>query len=119
MNIKSLELTENDFKLLIDGLDCLPEKNASGELFGAIFEGMLGDKNPDALEKYKRERDIKRRADEIKKEALKDEIRILQGKLLLFKRWLIEDKALKEALLGPERMAKVWKGIEKAMNEPE
>jgi len=89
MNIKSLELTENDFKLLIDGLDCLPEKNASGELFVAIFEGKLGDKNPG---------DIKRRADEIKKEALKDEIRILQGKLLLFKRWLIEQKALKKAL---------------------
>lgn len=96
MNIKDLELTEQDFKMLVDGLDVLPEKGAAGELMGAMFEGLLGDKNPEAMERYKREQAAKRKEHDRLKESLKEDIRILQGKLLMFKRWLIQNDALKQ-----------------------
>ncbi len=44
MEIKDLELVESDFDLLLEGLDALPEKGAMGEVMGALFEGLLGDK---------------------------------------------------------------------------
>lgn len=96
MDIKNLELTEQDFKMLVDGLDALPEKDTAGELMGAVLEGMLGDKNPEAIERYKRDQLAKRKAKDREKENLKEEIRILQGKLLMFKRWLIQNDALKQ-----------------------
>ena len=96
MDIKNLELTEGDFKMLVEGLDALPERGMSGELMGMMLEGMLRDKNPEAMEKIKREREAKKRAEEKAKEALKDDIRILQGKLLMFKRYLIEIDGLKQ-----------------------
>lgn len=96
MDIKNLELTENDFKLLIDGLDTLPERGAAGEIMGIMFEGILGEKGPEAKEKAKRERDMRRRDEDVKKDALKEDIRILQGKLLMFKRYLIQMDALKQ-----------------------
>lgn len=96
MDIKNLELTENDFKLLVDGLDCLPDKDAAGQLMGAMIEGMLGDRNPEAMDRFKREQEAKRRIAEKAKEAIKEEIKILQGKLLMFKRYLIQIDALKQ-----------------------
>jgi hypothetical protein len=96
MDIKNLELTENDFKLLVDGLDSLPEKGAVVDLVGAMLEGMLGDKNPETQEKFKRDQEAKRRAGEKAKETMREEIKILQGKLLMFKRYLIQIDALKQ-----------------------
>lgn len=96
MDIKNLELTEADFKMLVDGLDALPEKGIAGELVGVMIEGMLSDRNPETMARYKREQETKRKAADLAKETLKDDIRILQGKLLMFKRWLIETNALKQ-----------------------
>jgi hypothetical protein len=96
MDIKNLELTENDFKMLVEGLDALPERGMAGEMMGMLLEGMIGDKNPEAMEKYKRTQEAKKREAERAKEVLKDDIRILQGKLLMFKRYLIEIDGLKQ-----------------------
>lgn len=96
MDIRNLELTENDFRLLIDGLDTLPEKGMAGEMIGMLFEGLLTDKNPEAVAKLKAEREDKKRFEENAKQALREEIKILQGKLLMFKRYLIEIDALKQ-----------------------
>jgi hypothetical protein len=94
MDIKNLELTENDFKMLVDGLDALPERGMAADIMGSLLEGMLGEKNPEAIAKMKREREDKKRMEDQKKDALKEDVKILQGKLLMFKRWLIENNAL-------------------------
>lgn len=96
MRIKDLELTEQDFKMLVEGLDALPEKGAAGEMMGALLESMIGDKNPEGMEKYKRDQTAKRKSEDMAKEYLRENIRILQGKLLTFKRWLIQQNALKQ-----------------------
>lgn len=96
MDIKDLQLTENDFNLLFDGLDCIPNKDAAREIMGSLLEGILDDTNLEAAEKYKRERDAKRIVADRAKAALIEDVRILQGKLLMFKRWLIQMDALKQ-----------------------
>lgn len=98
MDIKNLELTERDFQLLVDGLDTLPDKNAMGEAMGDMILNMVaGDKKdtPEFLE-HQRKRELERLKAKREKEALKEDIRILQGKLLMFKRFLIQQDALKQ-----------------------
>ena len=99
MEIKDLQLTENDFKLLIDGLDALPERGLAGEMVVDLIEGIMGEGKPknDAkiqFDKLKRERE--KNAKQKEKQMLTEEIKILQGKLLMFKRYLIETDALKQ-----------------------
>jgi hypothetical protein len=97
MDIKNLELTEQDFQLLVDGLDALPEKGLAGDMMGDLIVGMLGRDNEEGMDKIKREREEKRRIQDLAKQAMKEDIRILQGKLLLLKRWLLQAGALKQA----------------------
>lgn len=97
MDIKDLELTEQDFQLLVDGLDALPEKGLAGEMMGELLAGMLTKDNPEAMEKHKREQDAKRKKAESAKLQMKEDVRILQGKLLMLKRWLLQEGALKQA----------------------
>lgn len=95
MDVKNLELTEQDFKLLIDALDVLPEKDAASDIMGHLLSGILKKEGAEMSDfERKREQEMKKKQSE--KEALKEEIRILQGKLLMFKRFLIQQDALKQ-----------------------
>lgn len=97
MDIKNLELTEQDFQLLVDGLDALPEKGLAGEMLGDLFIGMLAKDTPEAQDKIKLEREAKHKKLEASKQQMKEDVRILQGKLLMLKRWLLQAGALKQA----------------------
>lgn len=106
MEIKNLELTERDFQLLIDGLDTLPEKGIAGDMMEAIFMGIIkkdGEKSAEMTD-YERKRQVEKIKKEQEKEFLKEEIKILQGKLLMFKRFLIQQNALKQVdeLINPQ-----------------
>ena len=99
MEIKDLELSESDFELLVEGLDALPEKGAMGDVMGAIFEGLLGDKldrqSPAYIEmQQKKEREA--RLKKQKQDSRKDEVAVLKGKIILLKRWLITQGAVKQ-----------------------
>jgi hypothetical protein len=97
MEIKSLELTDRDFQLLIDALDCLPEKHQAGEMLTDLFVGMIKkDGDADKFDEFERKRATDKLKKEREKEVLKEDIRILQGKLLMFKRFLIQQDALKQ-----------------------
>ena len=96
--IKMLNLTEDDFKLLVDGLDSLPERGLAGELMGDLFTSMLTDKADEtAIAKMKSERDSRKREADRAKEIMKENTKILQGKLLMLKRYLQENKLLHDA----------------------
>jgi hypothetical protein len=106
MDLRNLQLTERDFQLLVDGLDTLPDKNVFGEAMSDMIIGMVaGDKkdSPEYLE-HQRKKEIERVKAKREKEALKEDIRILQGKLLTFKRFLIQQDALKQVddILNPQ-----------------
>lgn len=97
MHIKDLNLTDDDFKMIIEGLDALPEKGAAGEILGDLMIGMIGDQsNPDRFKQIKQEREKQTNKEKYKKNLMIEDIKILQGKLLMFKRWLIENDALRQ-----------------------
>jgi hypothetical protein len=95
MDVKTLDLTERDFQLLVEALDYLPEKGSTGDLLSNMIGHMLIND-----EDKRAEFDAKMKAEQLKRQkerdALKEDIRILQGKLLLFKRYLIEQDALRQ-----------------------
>lgn len=95
MEIKHLELTERDFRLLVDALDHLPQKDVASDIMSSLLTGMLKKEGQEMTEfERKREQEMKKK--ELEKEVLKEEIKILQGKLLMFKRFLIQQDALKQ-----------------------
>lgn len=57
--------------------------------------GMVGKDNPVELERIKRDREETKRKAEHKKRQQLEDIRILQGKLLMLKRWMATQGALK------------------------
>ena len=95
--LKHLNLTEKDFDLMVEGLDSLPEKGMAGELLGDLFGSMLMEEDSEAKIKFENERDKKRKEKEAKQREMREDIKILQGKLLMLKRYLIEEGALKGA----------------------
>lgn len=97
--LKHLNLTEKDFQLIIDGLDHLPNKNDAGEIMSDFFVGVFDKHSPPdkIIEKIKRDKEVRDRSRKREKDILKEDIKILQGKLLMLKRHLIEQGALNEA----------------------
>lgn len=105
MEIKNLELTEKDFQMLVDGLDCLPNKDMASDMMEGLLVGMLKkDGDSPQLTDFEKKRAAEKLKKERDKESLKEEIKILQGKLLMFKRFLIQQNALKQVddILNPQ-----------------
>jgi hypothetical protein len=96
-NLNELQLTQNDFQLLNDGLEMLPEKGLTGEMFSDLLGAMMLKDNEEAKQKHETEMEFRRKKREREAEIMKEEIRILQGKLLQFKRYLKENELLSEA----------------------
>lgn len=94
-NLKDLELTANDFKLLVDGLDALPYKGQSAEIMGDMMGAALI-KDKVELERFMAARDKKRMQADRERETKMEDIRILQGKLLMLKRYMESQDLLKE-----------------------
>jgi hypothetical protein len=95
--LKHLNLTERDFELIIDGLDELPNRNAIGEMMGDLLLGVVSKDDPEANAKIKLDREERIRKNKKEKELMKEDIKILQGKLLMLKRYLIEQDAFNQA----------------------
>jgi hypothetical protein len=94
--LKHLNLTEKDFDLLVEGLDSLPEKGIAGELMGDLLHAMLSKDDSEGKSKFQIEREKKQKDKELKQREMKEDIKILQGKLLMLKRYLIHHGALNE-----------------------
>ena len=92
--IKLLNLTDEGFKLMVDGLDALPERGAAGEMMGELLIGILSKGDEEKERQMKLERDDRRRKAEKDKESIRENVKILQGKLLILKRYLQENNAL-------------------------
>lgn len=91
--LQQLNLSERDFKLLIDGLDALPERGVAGDMMAEIIMHAFS-KNEVDEKKMKLQLDAARRDKESKKESLIEDVKILQGKLIMLKRYLAEQGAL-------------------------
>lgn len=80
-----------------DGLDQIPNKNQVGELMGDLMMGMLTKDDPETHAKIKLERDERLKKAKREKDLIIEEVKILQGKLLMLKRYLIEQDAFSQA----------------------
>lgn len=96
-DLKNLGLTAKDFDLLVEGLETLPEKGVAGDLAFGLLTSMIARDDEELQAKIKTDREIDRLKREREKAAMKDDIKILQGKLLSFKRYMIENGLLAEA----------------------
>jgi len=94
--LKNLQLTEKDFQLLVDGLDALPEKGMAGSLFVDLLGASMM-KDGEDKEDFMRKRKIDGEKKDREKAAMADDIKILQGKLLMMKRYMIENRLIKES----------------------
>lgn len=95
MELKDLELTEQDFNLILDGLTALPEKETAGNMLHDLMIHMfLSDKS--VLAKHELEAKERKQKEKAGKQALKEDIKILEGKLIMLKRYLQSQNALKE-----------------------
>lgn len=97
MKLKNLVaiLSDEEIRLLIDGLENLPHKDVSGDIMETLISTALL-KDPIERARMEREREEKRRVKEGSKEQLKNKIRMLQGKILMMK------EAVDDAELGSE-----------------
>lgn len=95
-SLRNLSLTERDFDLMVQGLEHLPNKDTAGELMGELLFGAIV-KDEEERQKMKMDRDRQRAQQMREKQALVEDSKILQGKLLMLKRFLIENDLLKEA----------------------
>jgi hypothetical protein len=94
--IRMLNLTTKDFDLLVEGLDELPNKGVAGDLMVSMLIAGLS-KDDAQREEQMRKREIEMKKKEDAKVFLKEEVKILQGKLLMLKRYMQENKLLSDA----------------------
>lgn len=95
--LKHLNLTERDFDLIIEGLSEIPNKGAVGELMSGLLEGVFC-KTEAERENIIAKRKYKQHQKEKEQKYIKEEISILQGKLLMLKRYLASNDALSKGV---------------------
>lgn len=95
--LKNLNLTEKDFDMLVEGLEALPERGAAGEMFMDLLTHSVTRDDIEGREKLMREREHRNKQKEQSKKLMQEDVRILQGKLLMLKRFFSEQNALSQA----------------------
>lgn len=95
MNIQELQLTEQDFDLIVAGLDELPNKGFAGLMMGALIKGMISKDDPEARAKFEADQKSEQLKVEREKKALSEDISVLKGKLIMLKRYLSTNGAIK------------------------
>jgi len=96
-DLKQLNLTEDDFKMIVDGLDQLPSRGAIGNMMMHMLTASMSDEKPEAKEKAMKRLEETEKKEERERTILVENIKILQGKLLMFKRFLQQEGALQQA----------------------
>jgi hypothetical protein len=95
MNIQEVNLTEDDFNLIIKSLDFLPSKDLLNVMIRSTIIMALS--NSEEETKRRLEEVMKSsKNDEAERGILKEDISILKGKLILLKRFLVENSAITE-----------------------
>jgi predicted amino acid-binding ACT domain protein len=97
-DILSVGLTAEDFDVLLEGLDSIPEKGMAQEIMrGTMTMLLTADSNPSRRTEMQRQ--VKRSAEELQKKAdgRKEDLVILKSKLILLKRLLLSNDAIRQA----------------------
>lgn len=94
--IKEINLTHDDFKLLIQGLEGIKCDPLLDDMHGDISI-MLSEVLPDShKQKFRSFMTTRLQEENNRRALLKENIQILYGKLHLFKRYLVENKLISD-----------------------
>lgn len=104
MNLQDIQLTEQDFNMLIDSLDQLPNKHKMSSFTADILGTMMFKPGSHEEQQFKKERERIDRQHKKEIDDMKEEIAILKSKMIMLKRYLITNGALKTTnkILGNE-----------------
>jgi len=97
MEIPKLKLSNREFKLIFDGLENLPNKDAAGEIMLGLMTAAIC-KTDEEKEKMKRTNAEEKEKKEAEKEMLLEDIKILQAKLIQLKRWMTENNLIEQSI---------------------
>lgn len=90
-SIKNLELSRQDFDLIIKGLESIAKSESSTEMLQGMFKAiLLGDK-PDILNEVERKEAIEKAKRKREADIMNENIQLLTGKIIKLKRLLIEN----------------------------
>jgi len=105
MNLQDLQLTEQDFDLIVSGLDELPNKGQAGEFMVSLFTGIIAKDDPEAKAKLEAEHAKRRLKEDQQKKQMLEDVALLKGKLIMLKRLLVTNGALKQVddIINPGR----------------
>lgn len=105
MDLQDIQLTEADFDMLIDGLDALPEKGGVGRMLAELTGAMLAGNDPRMKKAVDETLNKDQREKSAKKKQLSEDITLLKSKLIMLKRYLITNGALKTTnkILGNDK----------------
>lgn len=97
MNLEDIHLTEEDFNMMIEAIEYLPEKGQMGLMMASLTGKLMAGNDPRAQAAV--EKTIKKHEDELeaKKKSRAEDLAILKSKLILLKRFLITNGALAAA----------------------
>lgn len=95
-DILSVGLTVEDFDLLMEGIDAIPEKGLAQEMALSLMAVTTGG-SPQRMEEAKRAAINRLRDMEKKTNGRKDDLVILKSKLVLLKRLLLSNEAVRAA----------------------
>jgi len=93
-DLQKLDLSEKDFDLIVDGLENLPNKHVAGHMMGDMIAEMVSRNGTPT--KFKDLLEEKKKKDENERLLLVEDVKILQGKILMLKRYLKQNNALQE-----------------------
>lgn len=94
-DLRQLELTEKDFNMIVEGLDALPGKDLAGDMLVDLLNAsMMKDQSEEAKRQFENKIIARRKEKETNSRQLKEDIKILQGKMLLLKQHLMQEQAL-------------------------
>jgi len=97
MKLEDLQLTEQEFTMLFEALENLPNKGDAGEIMGTMFESMFAKESGENAKDFFAKKRLERAQKEREKILLIENTRILQGKLLMIKRQMQSEGILKQA----------------------
>ena len=95
-DILSVGLTAEDFDLLLQGLDAIPEKEVAGALNVELMAIMLA---PTGVHAQQRSDKVEKKLSELKRkqDEKKEDFIVLKSKLILLKRHLLSNEAVRMA----------------------
>ena len=86
-----MKLTENEFDMLIEALEQLPNKSFDGRLATRLMAKMLFGDDKEAMDKAENELAIQEMKEEARRNEKKKKCGIITGKLYMMKEQIVEE----------------------------